>query len=312
MNVPTYFVTTNALAIYAGDLVTSHSEKRLLFHRDVIERAIGIHSFGKGFRPALLKAIAGIESWTTAEHSQSPEGIAELRQKMSSVFDPDRIWREHRSRNRYIAHVEGFNRASQDLCEAAAVSAVEEVSILCSPSEAVFWEAAGFHFEVVWHGSRNNHTPPAAQELVKIETLRSAVGPAVFFAVLAAGLLVNAMGDAVLRALERWFASAPPLLVATVTTTGGLLLYLVRRYQRLLYGLIELLVAIFLGLQAYPQEAVRSYPTAYLSFIASFYIFVRGIDNIATALGPTGFKVLLRKKRRRGSAHQDSGTQRAT
>lgn len=83
---------------------------------------------------------------------------------------------------------------------------------------------------------------------------------------------------AALAALAR-AGSRGPLLLAALGTFAGILLFLMRKYLRIAYGALEIIVAI-IGLAGYPATAQSGGIPWLISLLALVYILVRGLDNV--------------------------------
>jgi hypothetical protein len=105
------------------------------------------------------------------------------------------------------------------------------------------------------------------------------LGTAVLFGV-AVGLYYFAedIVAAALSALSR-AGTRGPLLLAAVGTLAGILLFLMRKFARIAYGALEIIIAI-IGLAGYPPTAQSGGIPWLISLLALVYILVRGLDNV--------------------------------
>ena len=68
----------------------------------------------------------------------------------------------------------------------------------------------------------------------------------------------------------------------TLVVTGliaGILLFVLRKYRKDLYGAVEVLVAFFTLAMAGEAAADHTIPTAVIGFLGAVYVLVRGMTN---------------------------------
>lgn len=84
--------------------------------------------------------------------------------------------------------------------------------------------------------------------------------------------------ETALAALDR-AGTRGPVLLAGFGAVAGVFLFLLRKYARVAYGAVEIIVAI-IGLAGYPPTAQAGGIPWLISLLALIYILVRGLDNI--------------------------------
>jgi hypothetical protein len=87
--------------------------------------------------------------------------------------------------------------------------------------------------------------------------------------------------DIVGAALEALAAagSRGPIVLVGMGLLAGVLLFLLRKYARIAYGTLEIILAV-IGLAGYPATAATGGIPWLISLLALIYILVRGLDNV--------------------------------
>jgi hypothetical protein len=75
----------------------------------------------------------------------------------------------------------------------------------------------------------------------------------------------------------------PTILIATLVLAVGVLLWIIRKKIRAVYGTIEVVVGVFTGYYSAPNFKAGA-PETYLALAAAVYIVVRGMDNFDTGV----------------------------
>ena len=129
-------------------------------------------------------------------------------------------------------------------------------------------------------------TEQRSRERLRQHLLLVAGGALGFVALLAAAFAFYIYADEIVAAAGdtiAWAASKSPMLLGAGGLAVGFALFLVRKYARIAYGALEIIIGI-IGLAGYPATPdVRGIPWL-VSLLALVYIVVRGFDNVEVGI----------------------------